>query len=88
MITRRSRPDGLGPALAGADADAVFESQNEDFPIADSARVAGARRVYTFVAVTGFPVRRVNSAPRRFAISAGSPSRQRNVAPRIVVTCG
>src|SRR3954468_24772178 len=34
--------DGLGPALAGADADAVLQRQDEDLAVADAALGAGA----------------------------------------------
>src|SRR5690242_8548247 len=40
-----SGADGLAAALAGADSDAVFEWDDEDFAVADLAGVAGARAV-------------------------------------------
>src|SRR5262249_10292887 len=36
------RLDGLGPALAGADADAVLQGEDEDLAVADAALGAGA----------------------------------------------
>src|SRR5215208_5909847 len=39
-VPRRS--DGLRPALAGADADAVLQRQDEDLAVADAALGAGA----------------------------------------------
>ena len=32
-----SRPDGFAPAFAGADAEAFFKRQHEDFAVADAA---------------------------------------------------